>query len=146
MANGDEESKSHEDLELERSSSEKAKIGLPEIIIVLLVSASSELIEWLGDLANLIPVLGQAIWFLTYGYGLLVSVAIFLWSLFRGMYNGRKTALKLALMIGGPILDLLTAGLFPETLTLAAAIIIHNKLETDNMNKALGLISKLGAK
>jgi len=132
-----------EELEHEQNESERSKIRLPEIIFILLLSIFSEVVEWIGDLANVLPAVGQAVWLFTYIFGLTISAIIFLWSLFRGMYNGRRNALKLAAMLGGPILDALTAGIFPETLTLAFAIFLHNFLETRNINRIAAKLEKL---
>ena len=135
MSKGEEKNLSVEGLEHEKNTSERTKIGLVEIVIVLLVSITSEVFEWVGDAANIIPVVGQAIWLFTYGGGSVISAGLFLWSFIRGMYNDKKVVLKLALMIGGPVVDIFTLGVFPETLTLVAAIIIHNRLEGKNIQR-----------
>lgn len=88
-------------------------IELPEIIIVLSATA-------LADLAELIPLFGAV-------FGSLISGAVILWSCFRGMYTSRRRATKTALVLIGPFLEIITAGLFPETITLAIAIFIHNR-------------------
>ena len=141
MKKGEEKSLSVDSLEHEKNTAERTKIGIVEIVIVLLVSVTSESIEWAGDAANIIPVVGQAIWLFTYGGGLIVSAGLFLWSFIRGMYNDKKKALKLALMIGGPAADLLTAGIFPETTTLVAAIIIHNYFEGKDIQRITKVLS-----
>ncbi len=135
-----------DELEHKINTSERARISLPEIIIVLMLSIFTEAVEWLGDAANILPVIGQAIWLFTSMYGLIISAILFMWSIFRGMYNGKRTVLKLAAMIGGPLLDAFTAGLFPETLTLAAAIFLHNRLEQKDIDHASGLLNKASKK
>lgn len=139
MAKSDEEK---EDLESEKNSSEKAKISLPEMVIVLVGSIMSEVLEWLGDAANLLPAVGQAVWFLTYLPGLFVSAAIFFWSWIRGLYRGKGGGVILSLIGGGTILDFFTGGLFPETLTLLIAILLHNWLKGKNINRLAGILEK----
>lgn len=129
MARGDEENKSPEELEFEKSSSEKAKIGMVEAAIVLIATA-------LADLLELIPLFGIV-------FGLLISGGVLFWSYFRGMYTSRRRATKLILMLGGSALDFVTLGLFPEAFTLFAAILIHNYGETKHIG---GLLQKIAAK
>ena len=131
---------SKSDLEAKLGESKKSKISLVEGTIVVLISLAVEILEWIGDLANVIPVAGQVIWFIIFIFGLVVSVGIFIWSYLRGMYVSKGRVLKLALMIGGGVADLLTGGLFPETATLIAAILYHNYLEG---KKGKGLVNLL---
>lgn len=133
------EDKSLEGLGLERRSSERAKISLPEGIFILLISLMAEIAEWIGIAANLIPAAGQVIFVLAYIFGLAVSAGINLWAFLRGLYE-RAAARKLLLIAGGAVLDLLSAGAFPETLTLAAAIWLHNHLEGKIIQRAVQAI------
>lgn len=130
------------ELESEKEDSEKSKISFVEASIVIFISVLVELLEWVADISNIVPVLGQILWIASLIFGSMVSVGMFFWSYTRGMYKGKKVAIKLALMIGGPIVDLFTGGLFPETLTLAAAILIHNKFTGKDVEEKEDKIKK----
>lgn len=127
MARGDEENKSPEELEFEKNSSERAKISLPEAVIVLTATA-------MADLMELIP--------FGFIFGMFISAGITLWFVLRGMYTARRRLAKLLLLIGGPALDFFTLGLFPEVLTLAALILIHNQGEAKNVKAILSAMGK----
>jgi len=121
------EDKSPEELEFEKSLSEKAKINIVEAAIVLIATA-------MADLMELIP--------FGFIFGMFVTGGVTLWLILRGMYRARRILIKLILMIGGPVLEFFTAGLFPETLTLAALILIHNRGEAENVKAVLTAMGK----
>ena len=60
----------------------------------------------------------------------------------RGLYTARRRLVKLIFMIGGPVLEVFTGGLFPETLTLAALLWIHNQGEAKNVKTMLIAMAK----
>lgn len=121
------EGKSPEELEFEKNESERTKINIVEAAIVLIATA-------MADLAELIPLFGIVV-------GFFFSVAVLIWSYFKGMYTTRRRIMKIALMIGGPLLELLTVGLFPETFTLLAAILLHNYGETKHIEAIASRLS-----
>ena len=131
-----------EELEHQRNNSEKAKITLPETIIFTMLSLFTDTIEILAGLVNILPVLGQAIWFIVWVFGIFVSAIIILWSFIRGVHG--RYGIKMAVTrIIGFVFDSALAGILPiRTLTLIITIWINNHLEGKNINRLVSLLEK----
>ena len=132
-----------DELEHKRDNSEKAKIGLPETIIFTLLALFADAVEFLGASANILPVIGQAIWFFTWIFGLIVSLIILLWTFIRGVHG--RSAIKIAVArIVGFLLDSALIGWLPiRTVVLIVTIWLNNHLENKEIDRVVSLLSKI---
>jgi len=131
-----------EDLEHGRDSSEKAKISLPETIIFVMLSLFTDTIEFLAGLANVLPVVGQAIWFIVWIFGIFVSATIILWTFIRGVHGRRAAKIAVARIVFFAADSVLLGFLPIRTITLVITIWLNNHWESKNIHGILGLLEK----
>ena len=132
-----------DELERKRDNSERAKTSMPETIIFTLIALFTDTIEYLAGLANVLPVLGQAIWFMVWVFGLFVSAIIILWSFIRGVHGSRAIKFGVYRIIGF-MFDAALAGFLPiRTIVLVVTIWLNNRLENKEIDRLVGLLSKV---
>ncbi|MCX6702480.1 MAG: hypothetical protein NTW60_01260 [Candidatus Wolfebacteria bacterium] len=102
------ENKSVEELVMAVQHSEAAVVTLPEKIITITISVVADILEIIVFLEIATGVLGISIWLMSYIFGFCVSVALFMWSLFRGV-NGSFFVKRILIILLGFILDEATA-------------------------------------
>ncbi len=137
------ENKSSEELETDQRNSERAKISLPESIILIMLSLSADTLEAFSLWASVaIDIGGIAwiIWLMAFVFGLFVSLIIITWAFLRNVHGG----LIIKRLLLWFTADILTAGILPiRTLALIIAIWLNNRLESENLKKTLTLLSKI---
>jgi len=132
--------KTKSELEIESGHSEGAKIDFVEGFMVLLLAATADAVELVVLPLTLIPVLGQLLWIVAYGFGLVVSGIIILWSTFRGI-NGVFFKNRVFIVGGGAIGDAALGGFVPlRTVALLIMIILNNRFESKNIARIAELI------
>lgn len=153
------------DRETEAAVGNQGKIGMAEGIIMGLMAMGGDGIEIFGGLVFGVPYVGTAIWLFCYFFGLLISAALFGWTLFRGnsghvagKYVEKKMARKLLVMGISLLIDTLTGGPIPmKTVGVIATILVNNHMAqrdvkeetgkaTKGVKKAAGLIFKYGGR
>ena len=133
-----------EKLEHQRNNSEKAKISLPETVIFTMLALFMDSLEFLGGLANVLPVIGPAIWFIIWVMGLFVSAIILLWTFIRGAHGRRAVKIGLGRLLGFLADAFIFVGWLPiRTLVLVITIWINNHLENKNVNRLTSLLEKI---
>jgi len=135
---------SAEDLEFERDSSEKAKISLPETIIFTLLAMSADVIDVITTLANILPAIGQAVWFVGWLFGVSVSAIIILWTFLRGAGVSRRVAkIGVARIVGFLADSIPLIGVLPiRTFVLLVTIWLNNHWENKNIRRLTGVLEK----
>ena len=133
-----------EELEHQRNNSEKAKIDLPETIIVTLLALFADAVEFLTASANIIPVLGQAIWFVGWILGICISIILILWTFLRGVYGAKRAAKFAVFRIMGFLGDsVIFGGWLPiRTFVLLITIWLNNHLEEKEIKRVAALLGE----
>jgi len=139
-----------EDLEFEKRSSEKAKIELPEAFVFVMLALVADGIEFLMGFAHLLPVLGQAMWFMGWIFGLSISATIILWLILKGAYEGPATKKKRKVIVNAIIFladAVILGGWLPlRSISLMVTIWLSNRSEGKRLERALFAIEKITSK
>lgn len=139
MKKGSEELKSSDELLFERDNSERAKIGLPESIIVLSVALFADFVEIVTGIAEAIPVVGTAIDVLGNSFGYLMSGFLFIWALMRGIH-GQFFVRKLAIYTTAALFDAVIPYLPTRSVALAAVIFLNNRVESKTIDRIIRVL------
>ncbi len=139
----DEQNKNPEELNTELEDNERAKISLPEIIVLIILAGSADALELFSLFAIKTIVIPIMAWF----YGIFISATIFLWLMFRGASGGitikQIVKRRLVPLIIGFTADMITGGFAPiRTITLAIVIFLNNKFSEQHREKILKLLGK----
>ncbi len=122
-----------EDLEFEKNSSRKAKIGLAETIIFTLFSI-------VADIFELIPFIGLIV-------GIPISFAIILWTFLRGVHGRFAIKIAVARILSFVADAVLFGGFLPiRTIALIITIWLNNHLEEKNIKRVVEILEKMGFK
>ena len=138
-----------EDLESQQDESERAKISLPESLILLMLSASADIFEIIGFLAfGAFPV-GTILWILSIAYGLFVSIVLIFWAFLRSVYGRfivqRLVKRKLIPLLIGFLFEAGTVTTLPaRTISLAITIWLNNHFEENELQRIVGVLQKEG--
>lgn len=136
----EENKKNPEELGVEKDKSSNAIISLPEKIIFIAISVVADALEIFAFLTIGIPAVGFGLWLMSYFFGIFVSAAIFVWSMFRGV-NGSFFVKKLLILGIGFLVDEAMLGVLPiRTLTLVVTIWLNNHIEQEKLTVILRLL------
>ncbi len=137
------ENQNLEELKTESENSERAKISLPETIILIMLSGIADAFEFFSGLSFPVPIIGQVVWLIAFAFGIFISTIIILWSIFRGA-KGRFVIKRLVILTISFLFDAATAGVLPiRTIALAITIWLNNHLEEKNLQRVLALLGKI---
>ena len=137
------ENKNEEELLEDAEKSSNAIVTTPEKIITVTTSSIADGLELLSGLALGMPVIGWALWGLSFFFGIFVSAGLFTWSMLRGV-NGSFFVKRLLILALGFILDEATLGILPiRTITLIIVIWLNNHFEQKKLEEIFGILEKV---
>ncbi len=136
------ENKNEEELLEDAEKSSNAIVTTPEKIITGTLSSIADGLELISGLGLGGPIVGWALWGLSFSFGIFVSAGLFIWSMFRGV-NGSFFVKRLLILALGFILDEATLGILPiRTLTLIIVIWLNNHFEKKKIEEIVGYLGK----